>query len=65
MVPRGGIELSFIGLKFRYFSNVDFPVYPLMYPALRTLWQRDRSRSFTFDATKQSTAADLARKLND
>jgi hypothetical protein len=34
MVSRGGFELSPIGLKFRYFSNVDFPVYPLMYPGV-------------------------------
>ena len=38
--PRGGIELSPIGLKLRHFSNDDFPAYPLMYPAFRTIWQR-------------------------
>jgi hypothetical protein len=34
LVPRGGIELSSIELKSRYFSNEGFPVYPSMYPAL-------------------------------
>jgi hypothetical protein len=38
----GGIELSHIGLKLRHFSNDDFPVYPLMYPAFRTEWQRQK-----------------------
>jgi hypothetical protein len=47
VVPRGGIELSSIELKLRHFSNDDFPVYPLMYPVLRTLWLRVRSRSFS------------------
>jgi hypothetical protein len=47
VVPRGGIELSPIELKLRHFSNDDFPVYPLMYPLLRTLWLRVRSRSFS------------------
>jgi hypothetical protein len=42
LVPRGGIELSPIGLKLRDFSNHDFLVYPLMYPAFRTLWQRQK-----------------------
>jgi hypothetical protein len=42
LVPRGGIELSPIGLKLRHFSNDDFPVYPLMYPAFRTIWQRQK-----------------------
>ena len=51
MVPRGGIELSSIVLRLRDFSNDDFPVYPLMYPAFGALWQRVRSRSFTFDAS--------------
>jgi hypothetical protein len=41
-VPRGGIELSPIGLKLRHFSNDDFLVYPLMYPAFRTIWQRQK-----------------------
>jgi hypothetical protein len=42
MVPRGGIELSPIGLKLRHFSNDCFPVYPLMYPAFGTIWQRQK-----------------------
>ena len=50
LVPRGGIELSSIGLKLGHFSNENFPVYPLVYPALRILWQRVRSHSLTFDA---------------
>ena len=41
-MPRGGIELSPIGLKLRHFSNDDFLVYPLMYPAFRTIWQRQK-----------------------
>jgi hypothetical protein len=34
--------LSPIGLKLRHFSNGDFPVYPSMYPAFRTMWQRQK-----------------------
>jgi len=32
-VPRGGIELSSIHLKWLHFSNDDLPVYPSMYRA--------------------------------
>ena len=36
MVPRGGFEFSSICLKIRHFSNDDYPVYLLMYPAPRS-----------------------------
>jgi hypothetical protein len=42
MVPRGGIEFSAIRLELRRFLNDDFLVYPLMYPAFRTVWQHQK-----------------------
>jgi hypothetical protein len=42
VVPRGGNESSPIGLKLCHFSNDDFPVYPLTYPAFRTMPQRQK-----------------------
>ena len=33
MVPRGGIEFSYMLLNWRLFFNSGFPVYPSMYPA--------------------------------
>jgi hypothetical protein len=36
MVPRGGIELSSILLNQLRFLDSPFPVYPSMYPALKS-----------------------------
>src|SRR5581483_7140347 len=39
---RGGIEFPDIWLKSGHFLNDDFLVYPSMYPAFRTTWQRQK-----------------------
>ena len=36
VVPRGGIELSYILLNWRHFLNSGSPVYPSMYPAFNS-----------------------------
>jgi hypothetical protein len=60
-VPRGGIELSPIGLKLRDFPNDDFPVYPSMYPAVRT--PRQRQKPFVYVRCAHFNGQSLAQAM--